>query len=537
MYRKRLGPGRRLIPALVALGFVVSLLAACSGADSGSAPESSSGAKPGAVVIGKKPTGGGGDLVVASATEPENMQTNANVMLAAAEGIMPISRNILESLVARDKDGNLIPQLATSWTQTSPTVWTFELQQGVTFHDGSPFNAEAAATYFNTDYNAETANYVGPPATFKATDEYTLEMTTESPDPIVPQRMTMWGVWSAKQIEEDPKSRQTDPIGTGPYEFVSWDRGSQINLKLFPDYWRAPEGKMFDTVTWRFLPEASVRTQAIQTGEADVAMGMDTAGCQTIECTIAPGNAYCIARPDDYNQTFMGDERVRKAIAMAVDRGAINDAFFDGAPVLDNLVPKGSVGYADDVQGYEYNPDEAKRLLQEASDDGIDITQSIDVWARNQPGLLDVAGAFAGDLEKVGLTATARSMPDSEFADALAWIGGKTLKNDMPDNRNQIAVLCDSNDLFDAENVSNTWLTCEGIASVYCNPALDDQMDAARPLTGDERNTAWADIWKVAYGDVALLPLASPGARWAFSDKLQVEIRPDGILPLNEIAS
>jgi peptide/nickel transport system substrate-binding protein len=471
------------------------------------------------------PIGGGGNLVIATEKEPDN--TNPTEFFTASLQLA-VAKNIFQGLVGLDPSTNtLVPELALSWTNPEPTKWVFELRQGVTFHDGSTFDAAAAAISLNQQYQpANSTGFVGSPATFKAVGNYTLEMDTEAPDPVVPFRMTMTPVASAKQITEDPKSQSSHPIGTGLYQFVSWQRGSEIDLKLYPNSWQAAPGQ-FDTIQWLFRAEPSVRAQMIQTGEADITnhLGADQCG-GGITCFAQASSDIWILRPDSYNQPFLGDVRVRKAIAMGIDRESMVQALL-GRSTADNLSPAGGVGYDPNIVGYKYDLPAAQALLAEAAADGIDITQKVEVrYDTADVGEFAImAPVVVSDLQTLGLNATLHPLSDdaASVPGQYEWANPGDQKTMLPKNRNQIWMIGYGNELMDG-SVWRYVLACEndsyGYASMYCNPAVDKALDAAALLSDDARDAAYKAAWRTAYDDVAVLPLAQGGINWAFSSKI-----------------
>ena len=134
-----------------------------------------------------------------------------------------VMRNIDEALLNRDpKTSELVRELATKWEQTNPTTWRFTLRQGVKFHDGSPFNAEAAAEALNFNWDKANAfrvrGYVGPEFTFKPVSEYVLDVVLESPDPILPSRLYFAPLHSPKAQREAPDQSPLKPVGDRPLQ-------------------------------------------------------------------------------------------------------------------------------------------------------------------------------------------------------------------------------------------------------------------------------------------------------------------------------
>ncbi len=472
------------------------------------------------------PVGGGGNLVIATEAEPEDLYPES---LFERSLRLAVGQNIFNGLVGIDpKTNEVVPGLALSWTNPEPTKWVFELRQGVTFHDGSKFDAAAAAASLKREYSPDTnQGFMGSPATFKAVGDYTLEMDTEAPDPIVPRRMTMIPVSSAKQLAENPDSMTSQPIGTGLYQFVSWQKGSEIDLKLNPNSWQAAPGQ-FDTIQWQFRAEPSVRAQMIQTGEADITnhLGPDQCRSGAITCVPQASSDMWFLRPDSYNQTFLGDVRVRKAIAMAIDRESMAQSLL-GRSTTDNIAPAGGVGYDPNIVGYKFDLPAAKALLAEAAAAGIDVHQPVSLRydTADVGEFATMAPVILANLQALGLNISLKPLSDdaSSVPGEYEWEHPGDQKTKLPKDRNFMWMIGFGNEIMDG----TTWryvLACEsnsyGYSSMYCNPEVDKELDAAGLLSGDARDAAYKAAWRIAYDDVAVLPLAQGSINWAFSSKI-----------------
>ena len=484
---------------------------------------------------------GGGALVIVTATEP----TTLNAAEVAVQGdMMTVMRNVIQTLVGRDSETNeLVPELATAWENPSPTEWVFTLREGVTFHDGSVFDAAAAVASLEANYASDvpgSGDFVGSPATFEAVDDYTVKMTTEAPDPLVPTRMTMIAISSAEQLTSDPESLITDAIGTGPYRLTEWKPGEYMDFELIPDNWQAVEG-MPSEVRWIWRAEASVRAQMIQTGEADVTNSLTDDQCTigTIECRPQNAAVINVLRIDSYNQPgLLGDPRVRQAIAYAIDRPALSEAFFSGVPVLNNLSPAGSTGVDESIDLYQYNPDTAAELLAEAVASGADLSLPVTVkFYDGIPNGANIAAVITDSLTGLGLNMQS-PVPvarDDMAAAYLTNFDGRTLEADMPTNRGELWITGSGNELFDAAITASYLLICSGGQSTFCDKSIDAQWEAANAAVGDERGELLRAMWLDAYeNQVPILPLAQKTNLYSFTDRIEVPTRSDNILPLWE---
>ncbi|MEJ7786183.1 MAG: ABC transporter substrate-binding protein, partial [Solirubrobacteraceae bacterium] len=157
-----------------------------------------------------------GKLVVSMSVEPDTLE---NWKAYSTDG-HPILRNVQEALLNRDPVSNeLVGELATAWEQTDDLTWRFTLREGVTFHNGDPFNAEVAAFGINYTWSEENGfeifQFIGPLITAMAVDEYTLDVATTEPDPILPARLYFSPIPNMKQVQERPDSLVSEPMGTG----------------------------------------------------------------------------------------------------------------------------------------------------------------------------------------------------------------------------------------------------------------------------------------------------------------------------------
>lgn len=307
-----------------------------------------------------------------------------------------------EGLVAWDPGTtNPVPALAESWETSDDLLeWTFKLREGVTFHDGTPFNADAVVFNFNRWRNT-TDPYHFPEQVFEyyeamwggfddaslitnveAVDEYTVKFTFSDITTVLPNlAMTMFTIHSPAAIEEYGADYGTPDVGfvcTGPFEFVEWVTGDHITLERYPDHWGEATGNV-QTIVVRPIVDPAARFAALQAGEIDAYFG---ATPEDIEAVEGNPDIQVLRRPPlvngylafSYRILELRNPLVREAIAMAINRQAIADAFFGGAGVVaTQWLPPGQIGYdPETLTGVEYNPERARELLAEAGfPDGI----------------------------------------------------------------------------------------------------------------------------------------------------------------------
>ncbi|SNT48549.1 ABC transporter substrate-binding protein [Rhodococcoides kyotonense] len=487
--------------------------------------------------------GGGGNVTIVSNTELSSLEPGE---AGTAGQAFPVLKNVVQSLLTRNTETNEVePLLATEWESVDPLHWTFTLRNDVTWHDGTPFDAENAAralTYVWDKSIPYAGNFVGDPVAFSAIDQYTLGIELTTPDPLVPAKMTMMPLASPTQIQNAPQTLSTTLIGTGPYKFVSYEPRAKLELELNPDYFDLHPG-MFDTVSWIFRAENQVRAQLVQAGEADIAMDVTGEQCQasvsaTARCIENTRNGFRFLRPDFYNQTVLSDPRIRQAVAHAVDRSGITSAFIasSGVPV-DNPGPEGMVGYSEDVATYEYDVDKAKQLVADAKADGINTDLPLTIKYRTGffPNIDDIAQSVATNLNAAGLNAKVEALPDAEgLAQYRQNFEANSIENIAPD-RGWIFLATTSNDLYDFSQLGDTLLSCDGKFSVYCNPDFQAKYDAASAQQGEARQDEFASLWDAQYAaDAPIVPIAAPTDSWVVSNRVSVEFRSDLFIPLTE---
>lgn len=486
--------------------------------------------------------GGGGDtgseVTIALPEEPRSLAS----WNAYSNDGHPILRNITEALINRNPETNeLVPELALSWTQVDPTNWQFTLREGVSFTDGSPFNAEAAATSLNYVLDPENAfpmrTFLGPDIEASAVDEYTLNVETAAPDPILPTRLYFVTIPSAKQVTEDLGSYETNPVGTGPYKLDGWNRGQNIVVVPNDDWWGkesqdAGGAATITKATYVFRPETEVRAAMVQQGEADLAPKLTKEQCDAApKCESTPTVETVILRLDTKNPV-LADLRVRQAISMAFDKEQIMNDILGGGEVVGQIVGPSAVGYAE-LPPYPYDPDRAKALIAEAQADGVDVTEPMQVSAREGYILRanEVVQLIAESLKSIGLTgATSETQETAAFEEQ--WTMGF---NNIPPERALLGLQQHGQELMDYSGSVVSYYSCGGNTSAYCDPELERMFTAAVGTTGDGRQQALADIAKYVYDQVPVVPIGQPNFNFGMAERLDWKPRIDGFILLKEM--
>lgn len=408
-----------------------------------------------------------------------------------ATGVV-VRSNITQPLAERNPTtGDLEPLLATSWTRTTPTTWTFQIRDGVRFSDGSPFDAAAAAFSIdravNSSLGCNIEGYVFGDTDLQvaAPDPRTLTVTTPEPDPILPLRVSF--------VEMVPPSTDTAakvrvPIGTGPYRVERWDPGTRLVFDRNPEYWGDPPAYARADYQWR--SDASVRAAMVVNGEADIATGLgpeDGAG----ELGVSYPNNETTALRIQATEPPLTDTRVRAAIGLAVDRAGIISALFegDGEPAA-QLVAPGVIGYNDALVPESFDVARARALIDDARADGVDTSVPIRFIARTGlfPRVDQVVQAIAYQLGQAGLNVQIRMMDSAEQVEYQE-------RPFPPETGPYLLMIQHGNQAGDAAFSIDQYLRSDGFQSSYGTPQLDARITAAEALSGEARQTALAAVF------------------------------------------
>ncbi len=368
-------------------------------------------------------------LRVAVPTFPNSIDAS----IAAERNAQNVAWQMFDSLVFQNDDAEIEPALAESWDVSEDgTEYTFYLRQGVEFHNGEPFNAEAVEYSWRRGSRPELewSDRWQRAASVEAIDEYTVRVTTDSPDALMLGVMAQhWNMVPPEYTEEvgDNAFGQA-PVGTGPFQFVEWVREERVVLEANPNYWRAGLPRV-DEVVYVPIPESSTRMAAIQTGEVDIVNRLTFEQAESLQgmpgvevVTYPVDRAFYIA----FNNLTTGvgepteDVRVRQAMNYAVDREAIVQSLFGGfAELSTGLLTSGNLGYDHSLDPYPYDPDRARQLLAEAGyPNGFEIGFAAPEGAYTN--FVQVAEAVQGYLRDVGIETDLAVMESGRYWDLEA---------------------------------------------------------------------------------------------------------------------
>jgi peptide/nickel transport system substrate-binding protein len=406
----------------------------------------------------------------------------------------PLSRaGCLESLTYMDYDASIQPALAESWEQVSPTVWEFQLREGVSFQDGTALTPQAVSDSLNRVLNASA-----PPRSFnpgvvdsvEPVGERTVRVTTKTPDVFVPNRLAApeTGILAPAAFADG----RTNPVGhcTGPFEIVREIPRQGLELKRNESYWGG-EVKLAEA-EMRYIPDGQVRSVMIETGEIHIARQipasalaqMERSGRLKVHTIEAPRTTTLYL---NNRRAPLDNMKVRQAIQSAIDVAGIAEAVYEGSvnPAVGQFSP--NTPWA--PENAAFIPQDLERARQLLAESGIPASElRLELLAYvERPVLADVAAVIQFQLQQLGMRANIRV---SEYG----AIEPQLLSGDFD------MVLMSRGYLTDVGDPVGTLVadySCDGGYNLagFCDPEVDAQLEKASGLVEpEERNAIYRDI-------------------------------------------
>lgn len=341
-------------------------------------------------------------------------------------------RTSFNSLTFYDEKGNLAPELATSWeTDADAATITFHLREGVKFHDGTDFNAEAVKWNIEK-YKEKGRTEVADVASIECPDAYTVVITLDAWRSSALESIGFFVYYMSPTAFEENGGEdwaRGNAVGTGPFIEKAFTQGVSVKYEKNADYWDG--APYLDGVEFSIIAEPTTLENALTAGEIDMisyasidtvknldgssdyVFEINTNGVGVETTGIIPGSA-------DENDPFY-DAKVRQAMCYAIDTETITQALGYGYYTTTNQwAAPGAITYNEDVDGYPYNPEKAKELLAEAGyADGFDTT----LWTPN--GMQNWATAIADQLTQVGIRTQVEMVDATKGNDLMSngWEG------------------------------------------------------------------------------------------------------------------
>ncbi len=468
-------------------------------------------------------------LVYCSEGSPENFAPSVNTTGTSFDA----NEQIYDNLVDFERGGTkVVPGLAESWTVSKDgTEYTFKLRKGVKWHTNKNFKASRD---FNADdilftferqwkendpfFKVTSSNHayfgdMGMPKLLKSidkVDDYTIKFTLTQPEaPFLANLAMQWAGVQSKEYAiamlkaGTPEKIDQEPLGTGPFMLVQYQKDAIIRYKAFPQHY-AGKAKIDDLI-FSITPDASVRWAKLQKGECHV---MPYPNPADLDAMRKDANVVVMEQPGlnigylAYNTTKkpFDDVRVRKAVNMAIDKKSIVNAVYlsTGVPAT-NPIPPGQWSYNKALKDDAYNPAEAKKLLAAAGyKDGF----STDLWAMPvqrpyNPNAKRIAELMQADLAKVGIQAEIKSFEWGEY------------RKRMQAGEHQMGMLGWTGDNGDPDNFLNTLLGCSSAkqngsnVAKFCFQPFEDLVQKAKVTSDVKERTKLYEKAQVVFKEQA----------------------------------
>ena len=457
---------------------------------------------------------GGGDLVIANLSDAVSLDPHGSNDVPSAK----VAYNVYESLLYFDQNSELQPLLATDWEAVDDLTWEFSLREGVQFHDGTDFTAEAVKASFERLLDPD----IGSPRFFLfemieevvIVDDYTVQFVTQFPFAPLPAHLAHNGgaIISPAAIEADYEEMAagnepgtflaTNPVGTGFFKLDSWEPGAQLKVVRNDDYWG--ENARLESVTFKVVPESLTRISELETGVAHIAYpvepsdmnrvdNMDIASMNVTSVTVMAYVGYnCEKEPFD-------DVRVRQAISMAINKDEIIEGAYEGTAIpAQGPIAPGVFGFDENISGLPYDVDQARELLAEAGyEDGFSTT----IWTNDNPVRIMAAEYIQSELADLNIEVE---------IEVLEW--GAYLENTAA-GEHDMFILGWSTPTLDADYAVYALFHSNNIGdpgnrSYYSNEEVDELLDRGRQEPDpDERLKIYSELQEILIEEAPMLYL------------------------------
>lgn len=460
---------------------------------------------------------------------------------------LSVTGNVYEPLVGRNKDLSLTPMLATSWKQTSPTVWRFELRKGVQFHDGTPFTADDVVfSLARTQVEgSDMKSYTNDFKEVRKIDSHTVEIETKTPFPILPDVLSLVYIMSKKWCETNQATVPVDrrkgventasfkANGTGPFRVRERQPNVRTVFTRNGSYWGKIEGNVTEVV---FTPigNDATRVAALLSGEVDV---MEPVPVQDIDRVNSSANTRAVTGPE-LRTIFLGmdqkrdellysnvkgknpfkDKRVRQAFYQAIDIEGIKKTVMRGASNPSaQLVGPGINGFQPEMKRLPYDVEAAKKLMAEAGyPNGFEVSMNCPNDRYVNDGR--ICQTVAANLSRINVKINLQ-------AETKGTYFPKVLRRDT-----SFYMLGWTPATYDAHNAMNAIMRCvddKGAGQfnlgAYCNPKVDELTLKVQAETDkNKRNAYIKEAFDLHAADVGHIPLHQQALAWGVNKKVKL---------------
>ena len=470
---------------------------------------------------------------------------------------LSVTNNVYEPLVARDQNLKLVPGLATSWKQTSPSVWRFELRKGVKFHDGAPFTADDVLFTFAraSGEGSDMKSYTNDVKDIRKVNDFTVDIETKGPFPILPDVLSLLFIMNKKWAEDNQATRPVDrrkgvenaasfrANGTGPFRLRERQPNVKTSFVRNGSYWGKIEGNVVN-VEYTPIGNDSTRVAALLSGQVDV---IEPVPLQDVARINASGKSKVMQGPE-LRTIFLGmdqkrdellyssvkgknpfkDKRVRQAFYQAIDINGIQRTVMRGASKPTALMVGPGINGFDDAMNTRlpFDPEAAKKLLADAGyPNGFEVALNCPNDRYVNDGA--ICQAVAASLARVGVKINLQ-------AETKGTYFPKILRRDT-----SFYMLGWTPGTYDSHNALNALMRCvddKGSGQFnlgsYCNPKVDEltlkiQSETDKP----KRDALIKEAFKLHSDDIGHLPLHQQALAWGVASNVTLVQLADNFMP------
>lgn len=470
---------------------------------------------------------------------------------------LTVTGNVYEPLVARDRNLKLVPGLATSWKQTSPTVWRFELRKGVEFHDGTPFTADDVLFTFAraAGEGSDMKSYVNDVKEVRKVNSHTVDVETKGPFPILPDVLSLLYIMSKKWCEDNQATRPVDrrkgienaasfrANGTGPFRLRERQPNVKTTFQRNGNYWGKIEGNVVN-VEYTPIGNDATRVAALLSGQVDV---IEPVPLQDVARINASGKSKVMQGPE-LRTIFLGmdqkrdellysnvkgknpfkDKRVRQAFYQAIDIQGIQRTVMRGASAPTALMVGPGINGFDPAMNTRlpFDAEASKKLLAEAGyPNGFEVTLNCPNDRYVNDG--NICQAVAANLARVGVKINLQ-------AETKGTYFPKILRRDT-----SFYMLGWTPGTYDSHNALNALMRCVDDSGSgqfnlgsYCNPKVDELTKQIQSETDKAKRDAMIrEAFKIHSDDVGHLPLHQQALAWGVANNVSLAQLADNFMP------
>jgi peptide/nickel transport system substrate-binding protein len=467
-----------------------------------------------------------------------------------------IRHQMYEPLIIRDTTGAFEPALATDWApkEDDPNVWVFNLREGVTFHDGADFTAEDVVFSFERakQPNSDMKELIGSITEVRAVDDYTIEMVTDGPNPILPSNLTNlfimdkgWAEANDTVNVQDFEGGEityatTNANGTGPYVLTSREPDVRTVMTKNENYWGIDQFPLEVTeIVYTPIQNAATRVAALLSGEVDFLQDMPVQDLERVQnadgLTVkkAPQNrviffgmnmgADDIEADNVEGKNPLADVRVREAMSKAINRDAIQQVVMRGQSEPAGMIAPPFVnGWTEEMDAESTTDIEAAKALMEEAGYGDGFSIRLDCPNDRYVNDEAICQAAVGMLGQIGVTVNLDAKPKAQHFPLIT------------DGQTDFYMLGWGVPTYDSEYVFNFLVhgresdigTWNGTG--YDNDELDAKIESLASNTDLEaRNADIAEIWRVVQDEHLYIPIHHQVLNWGMAEKVGIEVDPE----------